>query len=118
MSPSVIASSRTDSVGRQPSQIGLAMGPKLTRYPTIREYLGDAEVGVRDRAPAGPRDQADPRQLGRGRLGARPGRPRAEPRAAGRVHEAAQIMTTPIAGEGGVDAYARLAELGISLPAV
>ena len=27
-------------------------------------------------------------------------------------------MTTPIAGEGGVDAYARLAELGISLPQV
>ena len=27
-------------------------------------------------------------------------------------------MTTPISGEGGVDAYARLAELGISLPAV
>ncbi|WP_030438197.1 RidA family protein [Actinoplanes subtropicus] len=27
-------------------------------------------------------------------------------------------MTTPIAGEGGVDAYARLAELGISLPPV
>jgi enamine deaminase RidA (YjgF/YER057c/UK114 family) len=27
-------------------------------------------------------------------------------------------MTTPIAGEGGVDAYARLAELGITLPQV
>jgi len=27
-------------------------------------------------------------------------------------------MTTPISGEGGVDAYARLAELGISLPQV
>jgi enamine deaminase RidA (YjgF/YER057c/UK114 family) len=27
-------------------------------------------------------------------------------------------VTTPIAGEGGVDAYARLAELGISLPPV
>jgi len=27
-------------------------------------------------------------------------------------------VTTPIAGEGGVDAYARLAELGISLPQV
>lgn len=27
-------------------------------------------------------------------------------------------MTTPIAGEGGVDAYARLAELGLALPEV
>ena len=27
-------------------------------------------------------------------------------------------MTTPISGEGGVDAYARLAELGLTLPAV
>jgi enamine deaminase RidA (YjgF/YER057c/UK114 family) len=27
-------------------------------------------------------------------------------------------MTTPIAGEGGVDAYARLAELGLTLPEV
>jgi enamine deaminase RidA (YjgF/YER057c/UK114 family) len=27
-------------------------------------------------------------------------------------------MTTPVAGEGGVDAYARLAELGLTLPAV
>ncbi len=27
-------------------------------------------------------------------------------------------MTTPIAGDGGVDAYARLAELGLSLPPV
>jgi enamine deaminase RidA (YjgF/YER057c/UK114 family) len=27
-------------------------------------------------------------------------------------------MTTPIAGEGGVDAYAKLAELGLTLPAV
>ena len=27
-------------------------------------------------------------------------------------------MTTPIAGEGGVDAYARLAELGLTLPPV
>jgi enamine deaminase RidA (YjgF/YER057c/UK114 family) len=27
-------------------------------------------------------------------------------------------VTTPIAGEGGVDAYARLAELGLTLPAV
>ncbi|GAA0545389.1 RidA family protein [Paractinoplanes ferrugineus] len=27
-------------------------------------------------------------------------------------------MTTPIAGEGGVDAYGRLAELGLTLPAV
>ena len=35
-----------------------------------------AEVGVRDRSPARPRDEADPRQLGRGRLGARPGRAR------------------------------------------
>jgi enamine deaminase RidA (YjgF/YER057c/UK114 family) len=27
-------------------------------------------------------------------------------------------VTTPVAGEGGVDAYARLAELGLTLPAV
>lgn len=27
-------------------------------------------------------------------------------------------MTTPVAGEGGVDAYARLAELGLTLPTV
>ena len=27
-------------------------------------------------------------------------------------------MTTPVAGEGGIDAYARLAELGLTLPAV
>ena len=27
-------------------------------------------------------------------------------------------MTTPVAGEGGVDAYARLAELGLTLPPV
>jgi enamine deaminase RidA (YjgF/YER057c/UK114 family) len=27
-------------------------------------------------------------------------------------------VTTPVAGEGGVDAYARLAELGLSLPSV
>src|SRR6478609_7186234 len=27
-------------------------------------------------------------------------------------------MTTPISGEGGVDAYARLAELGLELPTV
>ena len=27
-------------------------------------------------------------------------------------------MTTPIAGEGAVDAYARLAELGLTLPSV
>ena len=27
-------------------------------------------------------------------------------------------MTTPVSGEGGVDAYARLAELGLTLPAV
>ena len=27
-------------------------------------------------------------------------------------------MTTPVTGEGGVDAYARLAELGLTLPSV
>src|SRR4051812_43764283 len=102
MSPSVISRSRAHHALDQPSQTGPATGPKLTPYPTIREYAGDAEVGVRDRAPAGPRDQADPGQLGRGRMGAGPGRAGAEPRAADRVYEASEVVTTPIAGEGGV----------------
>src|SRR4051812_38311964 len=113
MSPSVIFRWHACRALAQPSQTGLAPGPKLTRYPTIREYAGDAEVGVRDRPPAGPRDQADPRQLGRGRMGTGPGGARPERRAADRVHEAGEIVTTPVAGEGGVDAYGKLAELGL-----
>ena len=52
-----------------------ADGGQASRGPSSR--LAHAEVGVRDRAAAGPRDQADPRQLGRGRLGTRRRRARA-----------------------------------------
>src|SRR4051794_9175015 len=80
-------------------------------------------MGVRDRSAAGPRDQADPRQLGRGRLGTGPGGTRPELGAAGGVHEAGQIMTdgtlpTPVSGAGGAEVYAKLAELGLTLPEV
>ena len=52
---------------------GGAAGPAVAQplRPRIARVCGHDEVGVRDRAAAGPRDQADPRQLGRGRLGAR-----------------------------------------------
>src|SRR5262249_31273434 len=70
-----------------------------------------AEVGVRHRAAARACDQADPRQLGRGRLGTGRGRARAQSGATGRVHEAAQGVTM-------TDPKARLAELGLELPTV
>src|SRR5690606_7932107 len=54
---------------------------------------------------------ADPRQLGGGRLGARPGRPRAEPGAARRLYEAREGVTG-----GPSDPRERLAALGLTLP--
>src|SRR4051794_5241746 len=66
-------------------------------------------MGVRDRAPALARDQADPRHVGCGRLGARPGRARPGRRAAGGVHEAAAAVSA---------VAERLAALGVTLPRV
>src|ERR1700722_3299531 len=67
-------------------------------------------MGVRDGSAARARDEADPRQLGPGRVGTGPGRAGTEPRAAGRLHEAGEaVMTTP---------EDRLAELGLKVPAV
>src|SRR5205085_2632086 len=64
-------------------------------------------VGIRDGGPPDPCDQADPRPVGRGRMGAGLDRSRAHGRAARRVHEAAQVTISE-----------RLAELGVELPAV
>ena len=100
--------------GRRPAPEGAAGGPARRRTaagparPAVarrrrRPGLGGArrahagplgwrhaEMGVRDGAAAGARDQADPGQLGRRRLGAGGPRARAELRAARRLHEAAQ----------------------------
>ena len=70
--------------------------PELTSAksppPTGRQGPGvrsvHAEVGVRDGAAARARDQADPRQLGRRRVGTGRGDTRPQLRAAGRLHEA------------------------------
>src|SRR5262245_10605362 len=66
-------------------------------------------MGVRHGAAAGPRYEADPRQLGRGRLGARPGRSRAQPREPRRLSQAGEGVSAP---------EARLAQLGLKLPEV
>src|SRR5215475_6074726 len=76
-----------------------------------RVRCGHAEVGVRHRAAAGARDQADPRQLGAGRVGARHGRARAHARPARGLLQAA-------GGVGAVTMADRLAELGVALPPV
>ena len=68
-----------------------------------------AKVGVRDGAVARARDQADPGQLGRRRVGAGGGDTRPQLRAAGRVPEKREIMS---------GAAERLAALGLTLPPV
>src|SRR5689334_22535866 len=67
-------------------------------------------MGIPDRPGAGARDQADPRQLRSGRLGARPGRagPHRQ-RERRRLLQAAPRMSTP---------EERLAELGLAIPEV
>src|SRR6185437_1066423 len=68
-----------------------------------------AEMGVRHGSAAGARHQADPGQLGPGRLGVGRGRARPQRRAVGRLHETSARL---------VSASARLAELGLTLPPV
>src|SRR5690606_2437424 len=69
-----------------------------------------ASVGVRNRAAHRPRHQADPRPVGRGRLGARPGRDRPGRQQPGGL---------PEAGEAGMSLVEqRLADLGLTLPEV
>src|SRR5262249_28132990 len=113
---------------------GLGNRPAGCCAPTAND-----EVGVRDRAPAGARHQADPGQLGRRGLGAGGRGARAQPRAARRVPETAQGMrdaSAPTAAstaraasrsqrsarEGGHEMSespeARLAALGLALPPV
>src|SRR5690349_6043988 len=67
-------------------------------------------MGIPDRPVAGARDQADPRQLRSGRLGARPGRagPHRQ-RERRRLLQAAPRMSTP---------EERLSELGLAVPEV
>jgi hypothetical protein len=59
--------------------------------PGLRSRHDD--VGVRDRTAAGACDEADPRHLGRRRLGAGPGSPRSEQRAARRLLQAPDRRT-------------------------
>src|SRR5690348_12712802 len=67
-------------------------------------------MGIPDRPGAGARDQADPRQLRSGRLGARAGRTRSHrQRERRRLLQAAGRMSTP---------EERLAELGLAVPEV
>src|SRR5438552_2750817 len=67
------------------------------------------EVGVRNRAATGPCDQADPRHLGRGRMGTRPsGAGARRRRAARRLPQTVQT----------VNVQHRLEELGLTLPKV
>ena len=86
--------------------------PRPGRPPTPLGFC-HAEMGVRDGAVAGACDQADPGQLGRRRLGTGGAGARAERRAAGRLHEAAQGGRV-MAGSP----EERLAALGLELPAV
>src|SRR5690554_2679308 len=70
-------------------------------------------VGVRNRSASDPRHQGDPRPVGLGRVGARPGRPWSrgldEPRGVPQASDGREVS-------GRV--AARLAELGITLPDV
>src|SRR6266498_4379613 len=85
--------------------------PSLHAHTRYRARVPDHDqVGVRHGAAADPRDQADPRPVGRGRMGAGDRAARADGGAAGGLPEAAEVMTTAWS--------ARLAELGIELPAV
>src|SRR5690606_35685859 len=70
-------------------------------------------MGVRDRAAAGPRDQADPGRLGCGGLGTGPGGAGAQPGEPGRLPETADRRRRGVSSP-----TARLAELGLSLPPV
>src|SRR5258708_32100441 len=72
-------------------------------------------MGVRDRAAAGARNQADPGWLGRRRLGARRGRAWPESGAARCLPQAGQGMThTDSSAPSGPQE--RLAALGLTLP--
>src|SRR5690242_20879521 len=70
-------------------------------------------MGIPDRAGAGALDQADPRQLRRGRLGAGAGRAGHEPREPGRLLQAAARMSAL-----GATPEERLASLGLEVPEV
>src|SRR6476661_8926828 len=67
-------------------------------------------MGVRDGATHRPRDQADPRPVGRGRLGARPGPHRSGRQRPGRLPEAGESLMSAVED--------RLAELGLTVPEV
>src|SRR5690606_29141328 len=88
-------------------------GPSRTPSPVRRDGRLESahdQVGIRDCAAARPCHEADPGHLGRGRLGTRPGRARAEPGAAGGLPEAREAGMSTVA--------TKLAELGLSLPEV
>src|SRR5215212_2679268 len=74
------------------------------------------QMGVRDRAAARARDEADPRQLGSGRLGTGPGRTGTHPGESGGVFEAAAFEQRW--GDYVRSPSSRLSELGVTLPAV
>src|SRR5439155_26670468 len=77
---------------RLPSLAAYGLPPNPTCAVTSRLGSHHAEVGVRDRAAAGTRDEADPRQLGGGRLGAGGRHPRAQHRATRRVPQAPEVV--------------------------
>src|SRR5215475_6514068 len=75
-------------------------------------------MGVRNGSAARARDQADPGQLGRRRLGARRGRARPEPGAARCLSQAGQTMSEDVAVPSPQSPEGRLAALGLTLPPV
>src|SRR3954452_2385376 len=70
-------------------------------------------MGIPHGAGAGARDQADPRQLRRGRVGTGAGRAGHEPREPGRL-----LQASPRRGAAVSTREERLAELGLSVPEV
>src|SRR5262245_29303811 len=87
--------------------------PVGVRSPVGSAHAGDSTMGVRDRAPARPRHEADSRQLGRGWLGTGRRGARSQFRTARRVPQASQGLWWCCMSD---DARARLAELGLTLP--
>src|SRR5690348_8335706 len=72
-------------------------------------------MGIPHGAGAGALDQADPRQLRRGRLGAGADGARHEPREPGRLLQEAPLMSAEVSGSTPEE---RLASLGLSVPEV